>query len=51
MNVRELRHFLKLRTSPAADPAIRQVSGMLLDALKLKVPVLFGDIGEDNAEQ
>lgn len=44
MNVRELRHFLKLRTSPAADPAIREVSGMLLDVLKENVPVLFADI-------
>lgn len=51
MNVRELRHFLELRTSKAADPAIREVAGMLLDVLKEKVPVLFGDIGEDNAEQ
>ena len=51
MNVRELRHFLKLRTSNAADPAIRNVSEMLLDELKKNVPVLFGDIGKDNAEQ
>lgn len=51
MNVRELRHFLKLRTSKAADPAIREVAGMLLDVLKESVPVLFADIGENNAEQ
>ena len=51
MNVRELRHFLKLRTSNAADPAIRNVSEMLLDELKKNVPVLFGDIGKDNAER
>ena len=48
MNIRELRHFLKLRTSKAADPAIREVAGMLLDVLKQKCPVLFGDIGGEN---
>lgn len=47
MNVRELRHFLKLRTSKASDPAIRNVAGMLLDELKQNVPVLFADIGGD----
>ena len=44
MNVRELRHFLKLRTSPAADPAIRQVANMLLSKTKESLPVLFADI-------
>ena len=47
MNVRELRHFLKLRTSPAADPAIRQVANMLLSKTKESLPVLFDDIGGD----
>ena len=51
MNVRELRHFLKLRTSNAADPAIRNVAGMLLDELAQKCPVLFGDIGGEDAER
>lgn len=47
MNMREIRHFLKLRTSKAADPAICEVAGMLLDEMKQKVPVLFADIGEE----
>ena len=45
MNIRELRHFLKLRTSNAADPAIREVAGMLLSKTKEKLPALFDDIG------
>lgn len=44
MNIRELRHFLKLRTSKAADPAIRVVAKMLLSKTKGAIPVLFDDI-------
>jgi len=43
-NLREWRHFLKLRTSPAAHPQIREVALILLDKLKEKVPVVFDDI-------
>ena len=42
-NIREWRHFLKLRTSPAAHPQMREVANLLLKELK-KVPVLFDDI-------
>lgn len=44
MNLREWRHFFKLRTAPAAHPQIREVSGMLLNELKEKLPVFFADI-------
>lgn len=44
MNMREWRHFFKLRTAPAAHPQIREISGMLLNEFKEKLPVLFGDI-------
>lgn len=44
MNVRELRHFLRLRTGKAADPAMRQVAQILLEQLASALPVLFGDI-------
>ena len=44
-NIREWRHFLKLRTSPAAHPQMREVANLLLKALKQKVLVLFDDIG------
>lgn len=43
-NLREWRHFLKLRTSSAAHPQIREVARPLLDELKKKVPVIFDDI-------
>lgn len=44
-NIREWRHFLKLRTSPAAHPQMREVAGLLLKELKVKIPVVFDDIG------
>lgn len=43
-NIREWRHFLKLRTSEAAHPQMREVATMLLIALQDLVPVLFDDI-------
>lgn len=43
-NIREWRHFLKLRTSSAAHPQIREVAIPLLKELKKKIPVLFDDI-------
>lgn len=43
-NLREWRHFLKLRTSKAAHPQIREVAIPLLDAFKSKIPVVFDDI-------
>lgn len=46
MNMREMRHFLRLRTSPKAHPQMREVANILLDILKQKLPVLFEDIGE-----
>lgn len=44
MNIREWRHYFKLRTAPAAHPQIREISCKLLDEFKEKLPVLFGDI-------
>jgi len=44
MNLRELRLFLKLRTSPAAHPQMRELTRPLLDELKEKLPIIFDDI-------
>ena len=43
-DVREWRHFMKLRTSPAAHPQMIEVAKMLLKQFKEKLPVLFEDI-------
>lgn len=44
MNLREWRHYFKLRTAPAAHPQIREISNMLLAELKEKLPVIFDDL-------
>lgn len=43
-NIREFRHFFKLRCSPAAHPQMREVAVKLLEMFKAKIPVLFDDI-------
>lgn len=44
MNLREWRHYMKLRTDRPAHPQIREVSGILLKTFKEKLPVFFSDI-------
>lgn len=44
MNLREWRHFFKLRTAPTAHPQMREVTIPLLDKMKELVPVIFSDI-------
>ena len=46
-DIREWRHFLRLRCSRAAHPQIREVATQLLEMLQWDMPVLFGDIWED----
>lgn len=46
-NIREWRHFLKLRCSPAAHPQMREVALILLDKVHDSIPVCFDDIWSD----
>jgi thymidylate synthase (FAD) len=46
MNLREARHFLFLRTAPAAHPQMRELALSLLDQLYEKFPSIFADIKE-----
>jgi thymidylate synthase (FAD) len=43
-NLREWRHFFKLRTAPAAHPQMREVAIPLLAEFKKQVPVVFDDL-------
>ena len=43
-NLREWRHFLKLRTAPAAHPQMRELTVPLLHELQERIPVVFDDI-------
>lgn len=43
-NMREWRHFFKLRTAPAAHPQMREVANMALALMKKNYPVFFEDM-------
>lgn len=43
-NLREWRHFLKLRTSKAAHPDMRKLAIELLEKFKATLPIIFDDI-------
>ncbi|AIF53522.1 FAD-dependent thymidylate synthase [Pelosinus sp. UFO1] len=44
MNLREWRHFLKLRTDIKAHPQMREVANIILREFKERIPVIFDDI-------
>lgn len=46
-NLREWRHFFKLRCAPAAHPQMREVAIMLLNKFKEEIPIVFDDISVD----
>lgn len=43
-NLREWRHFFRLRTAPAAHPQMREVAVPLLELFNKRVPVVFDDL-------
>lgn len=44
MNLREWRHFFKLRTAKRAHPQMREVACALLVEFQRRIPVIFDDI-------
>lgn len=44
MNLREWRHFFKLRTSKRAHPQMREVAIPILEEFKKLIPIIFDDI-------
>jgi len=44
MNLREWRHFFKLRTSKRSHPQMREIAIPMLEAFKKELPVVFSDI-------
>lgn len=44
MNMREWRHFIRLRGGKAAHPQIREVSDMILELFHKEIPVVFDDV-------
>lgn len=43
MNIRELRHFLKLRLDKAAHPQMRELAGMIKEIIKENYPVFIDE--------
>lgn len=48
MNLREWRHFFKLRCAKAAHPQMREVANMILKEFKSNIPIVFDDIEEED---
>ncbi|MBR2215980.1 MAG: FAD-dependent thymidylate synthase [Selenomonadaceae bacterium] len=46
MNLREWRHFFRLRAAPDAHPQMREIASAMLANFKERVPVVFDDLGE-----
>ena len=46
MNIREWRHFFKLRAAKAAHPQMRELAIAMLKAYIEKYPVFFSDLEE-----
>ena len=44
MNLREWRHFFKLRTSLKAHPQMREISLPLLNEMSNYLPMIFSDL-------
>lgn len=44
MNLREWRHFLSLRNSPAAHPQMREIAGQVMSIFKDRLPVIVADL-------
>lgn len=44
MNLREWRHFFRLRSDKTAHPQMREISNLILYQMKEKLPVFFQDI-------
>lgn len=47
MNLREWRHFFRLRCSPKAHPQMREIAMPLLAQFKKLIPMVFDDIGAE----
>ena len=44
MNLRELRHFFRLRTAGAAHPQMREIACMVLEEFRRQIPVVFEEL-------
>lgn len=47
MNIREWRHFFRLRSATTAHPQMQEIAGAMLKALQSRIPVVFDDINNE----
>lgn len=47
MNLREWRHFFRLRCAPSAHPQMREIATQLLKAFKFMIPIIFDDVYQE----
>lgn len=45
MNLREWRHFFRLRTAPTGHPQMREIAKLILAEFQERIPVVFDDLG------
>ena len=48
MNLREWRHFMRLRTDKASHPQMREIAYMILALLKANIPIIFDEFEIDS---
>lgn len=51
MNLREWRHFFRLRTEKHAHPQMREITIPLLKEFQKQIPIIFDHIAEDTVEE
>lgn len=47
MNIREWRHFFRLRSATTAHPQMQEIAGAMLKAFQSHVPIVFEDINNE----
>jgi thymidylate synthase (FAD) len=50
-NLREWRHFFKLRCAPDAHPQMREIAMMMLEEFRKLIPVVFDDLNTDDCNE
>ena len=44
MNLREWRHFFRLRTTKFAHPQMKEIADMILEEFRNRIPIIFDEI-------
>ena len=50
-NIREWRHFFKLRCAPDAHPQMREIALMMLKEFSARIPVVFDELAKEHCNE